>query len=99
MVYGVDSATYFRYEISMRIACPYPYADFDDQVKLQCIEGQWISIFRGLEMEHVASKLIPYTTYEFRLQVFNKAGGLEVPPVVRDTTLPAGLFVSLNKVK
>ena len=75
----------------MRTACPYPYADFDDELELQCTEGRWISLVRGLELEYVASNLIPYTSYEFRLQVYNKAGGLENPPLVRDTTLPSGL--------
>ncbi len=74
----------------MRSACPYPFADFEDAFELQCNTGRWINIYRGLDLQHTASRLIPYRTYEFRLQVFNRAGGLEVPPIVKDTTLPAG---------
>ena len=91
--YQTDSKSiglHSRYELSMRTACPYPYADFDDEVQLQCVVGRWLSIYRGLELEHVASNLIPYTTYEFRLQAYNQAGGLEVPPMARETTRPAG---------
>ena len=76
----------------MRTGCPYPYADFDDQVQLECIVGGWFTMYRGLELEYLAGNLIPYTTYEFRLQAYNEAGGLEVPPIVREKTEPAGEY-------
>ncbi len=81
---------FFSYELAVRIGCPYPYADIEDNFQLPCEEGRWMIIYRGLDLEHTATGLIPYTEYDFRLQVYNMVGGLSAPPVVTDTTLPAG---------
>ena len=84
-----------RYELSMRQACPFPYADDDDEVTLSCTESQYVNRARGKTVMHaMVTGLTPYTKYEFRLQVSNAAGQLETPVTASSVTLPSGMSCS-----
>ena len=78
-----------RYVMSVRRTCPYPYADDDDEVSLACEDGPWSEVVSGLFLRASVSDLTPYMRYECLVDAVNEEGGLEAPPSVVATTLPA----------
>ena len=83
-----------RYELSVREACPHPYADDNDDVTMPCTEGQYVNRARGKNVLHVhITGLTPYSKYEFQLLVSNTAGQLESPVTTSSVTLPTGRVV------
>ena len=83
-----------RYELSVREACPHPYADDNDDVTMPCTEGQYVNRARGKNVLDVhITGLTPYSKYEFQLLVSNTAGQLESPVTTSSVTLPTGTVV------
>ena len=54
--------------------CPYPYADPSDALIYPCLPSAWMTKTRGGSLSAHITSLIPYTRYQFRLEVENIVG-------------------------
>ena len=82
-----------RYELSMRVGCPQPYADADDELTLPCVPGALLTWVRGEGVTHTRlTRLQPYTRYDVMLQVSNEAGPMERAVTASNHTMPAGQY-------
>ena len=79
-----------RFQLSVRTSCPYPYADGSDLVTIPCTVGSLMTVSDGLVYSTQVANLTPFTAYEYRLNVWNRAGSADQPAVAMATTLPAG---------
>ena len=65
---------FFSYTLSMRMICPYPYADPSDALIYPCLPTPWVTKTRGTALLAHITNLTPYTRYEFRVEVENIVG-------------------------
>ena len=93
---NVILSSIYSYELFIRRACPHPFADDDDPVKLNCSLTQWRSETRasGVLQANV-SGLLAYSRYQIKLHVSNEhVMGQELEavesPIATVITLPAG---------
>ena len=79
----------------MRQACPYPYADSDDPVTIDCEPGMYVSKVNGEALSVKVTDLEPFMKYEFLLQVRNEGGGIrDAVNTVTASTLPARKYIT-----
>ena len=71
-----------------RLTCP----PLEQPFPQSCATGDVEQVFEGLETSTVAVDLLPYSAYEFLLQVENEIGQLDFPEWVRATTTSAGII-------
>ena len=82
----------------LRRGCPYPFADSDDALNMDCLEETWQSIdIQDDVFEKTVNELVPYMKYDVRLRVWNSGVVDYVESANAFITKPSGESVFLRR--